>query len=348
MWALAGTAQARIAALEATAKGVPAKILFPVVGPTHYQDDFGDPRYQGRHEGNDMMAPWKTPVVAVEGGKVRIYTGSSSAGCMLYLYGASGTTYLYIHLNNDLTPKNDNRGSCKPGIAYAEGLRSGQRVRAGQLVGYVGDSGDANGVGTHLHFELHPNDGGAISPYKWLRRANHVLFPYSPALKREAASAALTLTLSGTVTAVKISEAPPEPSEPTQPAEPTQPPDPASDVPDEDAAGVGIGDLGDGGTDSGDGNGDEPGVAVTLTVKVTRVSLSAGGKYRVTRSVTLEIPAGADVQRVKPSGRQVAAKVGSIRTGDKITATTGRIELTLATQLGKPGTLEAARVVIRG
>ena len=60
---------------------------------------------------------------------------------MLYLDGRSGTTYLYIHLNNDLTDGNDNRGRCVNGVAFPRGLHSGDRVAAGQLVGYVGDSG---------------------------------------------------------------------------------------------------------------------------------------------------------------------------------------------------------------
>ena len=47
--------------------------------------------------------PWRTPAIAVEAGKVKYWTTSARAGCMLYLYGESGTTYLYIHLNNDLT-----------------------------------------------------------------------------------------------------------------------------------------------------------------------------------------------------------------------------------------------------
>jgi len=46
---------------------------------------------------------------------------------MLYLYGDSGTTYLYIHLDNDLTAKNDNRGKCVAGVAYAKGLKDGRR-----------------------------------------------------------------------------------------------------------------------------------------------------------------------------------------------------------------------------
>ena len=50
---------------------------------------------------------------------------------MLYLYGKSGTTYMYIHLNNDLTNRNDNRGKCVAGTAYAPGLKDGQTVAAG-------------------------------------------------------------------------------------------------------------------------------------------------------------------------------------------------------------------------
>ena len=160
----------------AGAAQAPEAILFPVVGSVSYTDDFGDPRGQERHEGNDILADRGAPVVAVEAGRIDLWTTSSRAGCMLYLYGRSGTTYLYVHLNNDLTEGNDNRGSCVPGVAYAPGLRSGARVRAGQLVGFVGDSGDANGVHPHLHFELRPHDGVAVSPFRSLQRADHLLF----------------------------------------------------------------------------------------------------------------------------------------------------------------------------
>jgi Peptidase family M23 len=141
-----------------------------------YTNDFGAPRSQGAHQGIDILAARKAPVVAAEDGTVKFWTTSATAGCMLYLYGKSGTTYLYIHLNNDLTNKNDNRGKCVAGTAFAPGLKTGQQVRAGQFIGYVGDSGDADGGPTHLHFELHPHDGAAISPFAALNSGLHLLF----------------------------------------------------------------------------------------------------------------------------------------------------------------------------
>jgi hypothetical protein len=164
----AGTAQAA---------SVPAVTAFPVVGNVSYIDDFGDPRPQGRHEGNDIMAIRHQPAVAFERGRVEKHVGSSMGTCMLYLHGASGMTYVYIHLNNDLTMKNDNRGGCRNGVSWAPGLRTGQFVRRGQLVGYVGDSGDADGIQPHLHFEVRTPSGRAINPYTYLNRAKRLLYP---------------------------------------------------------------------------------------------------------------------------------------------------------------------------
>ena len=163
-------------------KRVP-RLIFPVVGTVSYTDDFGQPRAGGTHQGNDILAARHAPAVAVEAGTVKFWTTSAQAGCMLYLYGASGTTYLYIHLNNDLTAHNDNQGSCVAGTSYAPGLKSGARVAAGQLIGYVGDSGDANGIHPHLHFEVHPNDGGAVDPYPYLRKAQPLMFYAKPGAK---------------------------------------------------------------------------------------------------------------------------------------------------------------------
>ena len=180
----------------------PARIVFPVVGKTIFTDDFGDPRPGGPHQGNDLVAARHTPVVAAEAGTVERWTRSASAGCMLYLHGRSGATYLYIHLNNDLGAGNDNRGRCKAGVAYAPGLRDGQKVRAGALLGFVGDSGDANGAHPHLHFELHPGGGDAVSPFRWLKRARHLLYPGATAGDPVAP---LAIKLTGTVVSVDSS-----------------------------------------------------------------------------------------------------------------------------------------------
>jgi hypothetical protein len=171
------------------------RLVFPILGTASYTNDFGAPRPSGGHQGNDMMAAKRTPVVAVESGRVVKHTSSRNAGCMLYLYGKSGTTYMYIHLNNDKTLRNDNRGRCRNGIAFAPGLASNQWVRAGQLIAFVGDSGDANGIASHLHFEVHPNGGRAVSPYKYLRRAYHYLY----ARPAEEQVATMQMRIRGTV-----------------------------------------------------------------------------------------------------------------------------------------------------
>jgi hypothetical protein len=110
--------------------------------------------------------------VAVEDGTIK-YWESGLGGCMLYHYGASGSTYLYIHLNNDLTARNDNRGGCKKDVAFA--VPNGAKVTAGEQIGFNGDSGDAAG-NPHLHFEVHPNDGRDVSPFRHLKRATKPLF----------------------------------------------------------------------------------------------------------------------------------------------------------------------------
>jgi hypothetical protein len=180
---VAGTARA-------AAPKVPDHIIFPVVGQVQYVDDFGAPRAGGPHQGNDLMSAKRSPAVAAEAGTVKYWTTSRTAGCMLYLYGVSGTVYYYIHLNNDLTLKNDNRGKCVKGIAYT--VKNGARVAAGQQIAYVGDSGDADGGNSHLHFEVHPGGGHAVSPYPYLQKAYKLLFAAKPGTP-------FSLTLSGTV-----------------------------------------------------------------------------------------------------------------------------------------------------
>jgi hypothetical protein len=182
-------------AVALAANKVPEHIIFPLIGKVQYIDDFGAPRGGGVHQGNDLMAIKKSPAVAAEAGKVKYWTTSRAAGCMLYLYGESGTTYLYIHLNNDLTMRNDNRGKCVNGTAYA--VKNGATVAAGQQIAYVGDSGDANGGNSHLHFEVHPGGGKAVSPYPYLQKAYRLLFAAK-------AGTPFSLTLTGTVVSADI------------------------------------------------------------------------------------------------------------------------------------------------
>jgi hypothetical protein len=148
------------------------RLVFPLVAKTALEDNYGDPRPNGRHAGIDMENPWRAPVTAVEDGRVK-YWVSSLGGCMLYLYGRSGTTYLYIHLNNDLTKRNDDKGGCVEDVAFS--VSNGAKVTAGQQIAWNGDSGDANG-NPHLHFEVHPHDGADVDPFPFLKRASRPLF----------------------------------------------------------------------------------------------------------------------------------------------------------------------------
>lgn len=125
--------------------------IFPVAGPHAYSNDWGEPREGGRrHQGNDIFALRGTPVVAVVSGSVRAHY-SGNAGKMLYLYGSDGNSYEYMHLD---------------GFAVSQG-----EVAAGQVIGYVGSTGNARGGSPHLHFEIHPGGGGPINPYPILRAA---------------------------------------------------------------------------------------------------------------------------------------------------------------------------------
>jgi Peptidase family M23 len=185
------------AAVAAPSGKPPARIVFPVIGPAEYGNDYGDPRPQGAHEGIDIVSVRRALAVAAEAGKVEFdQTANGAGGCMLYLHGRSGTKYLYIHLNNDLTAKNDNGGRCVPGTAFPKGLKTGAKVAAGEPVGYVGNSGDAEGAEPHLHFELHPGGGGPTNPYPYLRRAQRLLF-FAPE------GSLFSLALTGTVASLE-------------------------------------------------------------------------------------------------------------------------------------------------
>ena len=127
--------------------------MFPVAGDNSYTDDFGDARHQGRHEGIDIMADRGTPLVAVADARVirlsRTETGLG--GISLWLERADGTQYYYAHMTT-----------------IADGLAEGTKVAVGQVVGTVGNTGDARYGAPHLHFEIHPGGGSATNPYPHL------------------------------------------------------------------------------------------------------------------------------------------------------------------------------------
>ena len=138
--------------------------VFPVAKPHTFSEDFGDPRLPGTpfahfHQGCDVVAAEGTELYAAERGVITQISGSTLGGNGLWLKGESGTAYYYAHLS-----------------AYEPRLRVGQVVNAGDLVGFVGHTGDA--YGPHLHFEVHPGGGIAIDPYPILVAAESL--PLSP------------------------------------------------------------------------------------------------------------------------------------------------------------------------
>ncbi len=133
-----------------------------------FQDDWGDARSGGRrHKGTDIMSEKLIPVVAVADGIVE-YTrsGRGTAGNYVTLRHADGWTTWYMHLNNDRPGTDDGRG----GEALAFSVEPGDFVAAGDVIGWVGDSGNAEWTSPHTHFELHRN-GTAVNPYPYLADA---------------------------------------------------------------------------------------------------------------------------------------------------------------------------------
>jgi len=123
---------------------------FPVLGKYTYTDDFGAARHQGSHEGNDIMADRGTPIVAVADGAIKRLTRTETGlgGIYVWLKDTAGNEYYYAHMDT-----------------IAAGLDAGTAVRAGQVIGTVGNTGDARYGACHLHFELHPGGGGAVDPF---------------------------------------------------------------------------------------------------------------------------------------------------------------------------------------
>jgi len=144
------------------------QMYFPIIGDTHYTDTFGAPRSGGRsHHGVDMMADKMTPVIAVADGTVGwIDDDQGGDCCAMALQHDDGWESWYIHLNNDTPGTDDGQG-----WGFAPGIAQGVHIRAGQLIGYVGDSGNAEGGSPHLHFELHQPGGVVVNPTTYVDAA---------------------------------------------------------------------------------------------------------------------------------------------------------------------------------
>lgn len=159
-------ATATAAPTTAATGDTPSGLLLPVQGiaPSQLQDTFTDARSEGRvHDAIDIMATAGTPVLAVADGHVEKLFDSKRGGLTLYQFEPSGRwCYYYAHLQR-----------------YADGLAEKQTLKRGDVIGYVGSTGNANPEAPHLHFEVHalgPEKqwwkGESLNPYPLLKKGD--------------------------------------------------------------------------------------------------------------------------------------------------------------------------------
>jgi murein DD-endopeptidase MepM/ murein hydrolase activator NlpD len=126
--------------------------IFPLAGGARFQNDFGAPRADTQHnQGIDLFAPLGTPVLAVHDGTLVQVGWSDIGGRQEWLKDDQGNLFYYGHLS-----------------AYAPVAKTGAAVHAGDVIGFLGDSGDAQGTAYHLHFEIHPAGKWAVPPFAYV------------------------------------------------------------------------------------------------------------------------------------------------------------------------------------
>lgn len=142
------------------------QLIMPVAAAVRLTDNFDTPRDHGRrrHQGIDLFAPRGTHVVAAAAGIVSRISDHPRGGNCLWITTSETTTFYYAHLER-----------------FADPIESGMYVEAGQLLGYVGTTGNAAGGAPHLHFEVQL-DGRAVNPYPLLLSATP--FDRQPSLLR--------------------------------------------------------------------------------------------------------------------------------------------------------------------
>lgn len=171
---LTATSLVPVAAVAAEPFEATLEITFPSVATATFIHDYHQPRSGGRrHKATDLMVAKHTPAYAAVAGTVCSITGLGepmpSWGYSLSICGSDGRRYAYVHMNNDRPGTDDGLGG--PEHAYAPGIRHGATVARGQLVGWIGDSGNAESTASHLHFEIH--DPRVTDPY-----GDHRIDPY--------------------------------------------------------------------------------------------------------------------------------------------------------------------------
>ena len=147
----------------------PNRICFPVDPAVRvsWTDTFGAPRDGHTHEGQDLMGPKMARLLSAVDGTILQIVYQNDKGNRVVVRGDDGWFYVYLHVNND-TPGTDD-GAATFDQAFVHGLTQGQRVHRGEQIAYLGDSGNAESAGSHLHFETRQPlpPGTTVQSWSW-------------------------------------------------------------------------------------------------------------------------------------------------------------------------------------
>jgi len=160
--------------------GAVRPMVFPVIGPATFSNDYKAPRANGGpHHAIDIIAGKRRKLVsAVNGTITHVSYPEPSWGYSITITDSDGYRYRYIHINNDNPGTDDGKGGGMN--AYAMDVKVGNKVIRGQHIGYVGDSGNAENTVPHLHFEMFNPSGDVTNPYLSLRAAKRIGKPVTP------------------------------------------------------------------------------------------------------------------------------------------------------------------------